>query len=115
MTIQDANVKKDYANKHSDSKKLALLDKRLIQTGPPLGEIFTPKRIGKRNILTPQEKEKRIQKYYERTASDRDKAKTNIPVKTNGPNMEEKFREKTIAKVKDMISKAKEKEKLKDK
>ena len=49
MTIQDANAKKDYANKHSDSKKLALLDKRLIQTGPPLGEIFTPKRIGKRN------------------------------------------------------------------
>ena len=36
--------------------------------------------------------------------------------KTNGPNMEEKFREKTIAKVKDMISKAKEKEeKLKNK
>ena len=111
MTIQDANAKKDYANKHSDSKKLALLDKQLIQTGPPLGEIFTPSR--KRLVLTPQEKEKRIQKYYERTASDRDKAKTNIPVKTNGPNMKEKFREKTIAKVKDMISKAKEKEKIK--
>ena len=34
-------------------------------------------------------------------------------MKTNGPSMEQKFKEKTIAKVKDMISKAKEKEKLK--
>ena len=54
---------------------------------------------------------KKIKNYQD--AKKRDEAKTNIPMKTNGPSMEQNFKEKTIAKVKDMISKAKEKEKLK--
>ena len=111
MTIQDANAKKDYANKHSDSKKLALLDKRLIQTGPPLGNTLFNRIKGPDVSL--KTRNKKIKNYQD--AKKRDEAKTDIPMKTNGLSMQEKFKEKTIAKVKDMISKAKEKEKLKDK
>ena len=108
MTIQDANIKKDYANKHPNNIKVSSLSAMLDLKGTvgisskikgPDGSVKTIK--------------KKIKNYQD--AKKRDEEKTNIPMKTNGPNMEEKFREKTIAKVKDMISKAKEKEKLKDK
>ena len=102
MTIQDANVKKDYANKHSDSKKLAMLNLD--------GSLEIKSRI-KGPDISVKTRNKKIKNYQD--AKKRDEAKTNIPMKTNGPSMEQKFKEKTIAKVKDMISKAKEKEKLK--
>ena len=102
MTIQDANVKKDYANKHSDSKKSAMLNLD--------GSLEIKSRI-KGPDISVKTRNKKIKNYQD--AKKRDEAKTNIPMKTNGPSMEQKFKEKTIAKVKDMISKAKEKEKLK--
>ena len=105
MTIQDANAKKDYANKHSDTKKAAMLNLE--------GTLDIHTKIKGPDISIKTIK-KKIKNYQD--AKKRDEAKTDIPMKTNGPNMEEKFREKTIAKVKDMISKAKEKEeKLKNK
>ena len=104
MTIQDANAKKDYANKHSDSKKSAMLNLD--------GSLEIKSRI-KGPDISVKTRNKKIKNYQD--AKKRDEAKTNIPMKTNGPSMEQKFKEKTIAKVKDMISKAKEKEKLKDK
>ena len=102
MTIQDANAKKDYANKHSDSKKSAMLNLD--------GSLEIKSRI-KGPDISVKTRNKKIKNYQD--AKKRDEAKTNIPMKTNGPSMEQKFKEKTIAKVKDMISKAKEKEKLK--
>ena len=48
---------------------------------------------------------KNIKNYQD--AKKRDEAKTDIPMKTNGLSMQEKFKEKTIAKVKDMISASK--------
>ena len=104
MTIQDANAKKDYANKHSDSKKSAMLNLD--------GSLEIKSRI-KGPDISVKTRNKKIKNYQD--AKKRDEAKTNIPMKTNGLSMKEKFKEKTIAKVKDMISKAKEKEKLKDK
>ena len=104
MTIQDANAKKDYANKHSDSKKSAMLN---------LDRSLEIKSRIKGPDISVKTRNKKIKNYQD--AKKRDEAKTNIPMKTNGPSMEQKFKEKTIAKVKDMISKAKEKEKLKDK
>mgnify|MGYP003127264974 FL=1 len=105
MTIQDANAKKDYANKHSDTKKAAMLNLE--------GTLDIHTKIKGPDVSLKTIK-KKIKNYQD--AKKRDEAKTDIPMKTNGPNMEEKFREKTIAKVKDMISKAKEKEeKLKNK
>ena len=105
MTIQDANAKKDYANKHSDTKKAAMLNLE--------GTLDIHTKIKGPDVSLKTIK-KKIKNYQD--AKKRDEEKTNIPMKTNGPNMEEKFREKTIAKVKDMISKAKEKEeKLKNK
>ena len=110
MTIQDANVKKDYANKHSDSKKLALLDKQLIQTGPPLENTLFNRIKGPDVSL--KTRNKKIKNYQD--AKKRDEAKTNIPMKTNGLSMKEKFKEKTIAKVKNMIAASKrDKEKIK--
>ena len=102
MTIQDANAKKDYANKHSNSKKSAMLNLD--------GSLEIKSRI-KGPDISVKTRNKKIKNYQD--AKKRDEAKTNIPMKTNGPSMEQKFKEKTIAKVKDMISKAKEKEKLK--
>ena len=102
MTIQDSNAKKDYANKHSDSKKSAMLNLD--------GSLEIKSRI-KGPDISVKTRNKKIKNYQD--AKKRDEAKTNIPMKTNGPSMEQKFKEKTIAKVKDMISKAKEKEKLK--
>ena len=102
MTIQDANAKKDYANKHSDSKKSAMLNLD--------GSLEIKSRI-KGPDISVKTRNKKIKNYQD--AKKRDEAKTDIPMKTNGPSMEQKFKEKTIAKVKDMISKAKEKEKLK--
>ena len=102
MTIQDANAKKDYANKHSDTKKAAMLNLD--------GSLEIKSRI-KGPDISVKTRNKKIKNYQD--AKKRDEAKTNIPMKTNGPSMEQKFKEKTIAKVKDMISKAKEKEKLK--
>ena len=102
MTIQDANAKKDYANKHSDSKKSAMLNLD--------GSLEIKSRI-KGPDISVKTRNKKIKNYQD--AKKRDEEKTNIPMKTNGPSMEQKFKEKTIAKVKDMISKAKEKEKLK--
>ena len=104
MTIQDANVKKDYANKHSDTKKAAMLNLE--------GTLDIHTKIKGPDVSLKTIK-KKIKNYQD--AKKRDEAKTDIPMKTNGPSMEQKFKEKTIAKVKDMISKAKEKEKLKDK
>ena len=102
MTIQDANSKKDYANNHSDSKKSAMLNLD--------GSLEIKSRI-KGPDISVKTRNKKIKNYQD--AKKRDEAKTDIPMKTNGLNMEQKFKEKTIAKVKDMISKAKEKEKLK--
>ena len=104
MTIQDANAKKYYANKHSDTKKAAMLNLE--------GTLDIHTKI-KGPDVSLKTRNKKIKNYQD--AKKRDEAKTNIPMKTNGPSMEQKFKEKTIAKVKDMISKAKEKEKLKDK
>ena len=53
-------------------------------------------------------------RYFETNRGMGYEAKTNIPMKINGLSMEEKFKEKTIAKVKDMISATKrDKEKVK--
>ena len=93
MTKQDSERKKNYSNIPNLT----------------FGRVPDPK-----IFLSRSEKAKRIKKYYERTASERDEAKTNIPMKINGLSMEEKFKEKTIAKVKDMISATKrDKEKVK--
>ena len=102
MTLEDSNAKKNYANKHSDSKKSAMLNLD--------GSLEIKSRI-KGPDISVKTRNKKIKNYQD--AKKRDEAKTNIPMKTNGPSMEQKFKEKTIAKVKDMISKAKEKEKLK--
>ena len=103
MTIQDANAKKDYANKHSDSKKSAMLNLD--------GSLEIKSRI-KGPDISVKTRNKKIKNYQD--AKKRDEAKTNIPMKTNGLSMKEKFKEKTIAKVKDMVSAAKrDKEKIK--
>lgn len=102
MTIQDANAKKDYANKHSNTKKAAMLNLE--------GTLDIHTKI-KGPDISVKTRKKKIKNYQD--AKKRDEAKTDIPMKTNSPSMEQKFKEKTIAKVKDMISKAKEKEKLK--
>ena len=103
MTIQDANAKKDYANKHSDTKKTAMLNLE--------GTLAIHTKIKGHDISFKTIK-KKIKNYQD--AKKRDEAKTDIPMKTNGLSMKEKFKEKTIAKVKDMISAAKrDKEKIK--
>ena len=93
MTIQDANAKKDYANKHSDTKKAAMLNLE--------GTLDIHTKIKGPDISLKTTK-KKIKNYQD--AKKRDEAKTDIPMKTNGPSMKEKFKEKTIAKIKDMIS-----------
>ena len=103
MTIQDANAKKDYANKHSDTKKAAMLNLE--------GTLDIHTKI-KGPDVSLKTRNKKIKNYQD--AKKRDEAKTNIPMKTNGLSMKEKFKEKTIAKVKDMVSAAKrDKEKIK--
>ena len=103
MTIQDANAKKDYANKHSDTKKAAMLNLE--------GTLDIQTKI-KGPDVSLKTRNKKIKNYQD--AKKRDEAKTNIPMKTNGLSMKEKFKEKTIAKVKDMVSAAKrDKEKIK--
>ena len=103
MTIQDANAKKDYANKHSDTKKTAMLTLE--------GTLDIHTKIKGPDVSLKTIK-KKIKNYQD--AKKRDEAKTNIPMKTNGLSMKEKFKEKTIAKVKDMISATKrDKEKVK--
>ena len=103
MTIQDANAKKYYANKHSDTKKAAMLNLD--------GSLEIKSRI-KGPDISVKTRNKKIKNYQD--AKKRDEAKTNIPMKTNGLSMKEKFKEKTIAKVKDMVSAAKrDKEKIK--
>ena len=103
MTIQDANTKKDYANKHSDTKKAAMLNLE--------GTLDIHTKI-KGPDVSLKTRNKKIKNYQD--AKKRDEAKTNIPMKTNGLSMKEKFKEKTIAKVKDMVSAAKrDKEKIK--
>ena len=96
----DKKPKKNYAN----------VDKRLIQTGPPLGNTLFNRIKGPDVSL--KTINKKIKNYQD--AKKRDEAKTDIPMKTNGLSMKEKFKEKTIAKVKDMISATKrDKEKVK--
>ena len=103
MTIQDANVKKEYANKHSDTKKAAMLN---LEGTLDIHTIIKGPDVSLKTI------KKKIKNYQD--AKKRDEAKTDIPMKTNGPSMEQKFKEKTIAKVKDMVSAAKrDKEKIK--
>ena len=103
MTIQDANAKKYYANKHSDTKKAAMLNLE--------GTLDIHTKI-KGPDVSLKTRNKKIKNYQD--AKKRDEAKTNIPMKTNGLSMKEKFKEKTIAKVKDMVSAAKrDKEKIK--
>ena len=74
--------------------------------------MLTDKNSKKYSNEHPRSRNKKIKNYQD--AKKRDEAKTNIPMKTNGPSMEQKFKEKTIAKVKDMVSAAKrDKEKIK--
>ena len=103
MTIQDANAKKYYANKHSDTKKAAMLNLE--------GTLDIHTKIKGPDVSLKTIK-KKIKNYQD--AKKRDEAKTNIPMKTNGLSMKEKFKEKTIAKVKNMIAASKrDKEKIK--
>ena len=97
MTLEDSNAKKNYANKHSDSKKesfLLSIDKR-----------------GTSNIVMPnyptrkeaEQKQKEIKEYKRKTAETRDEAKTTIK-SVPKPIVD-------VEKVKSAIEKAKEKEK----
>tara|TARA_R100000655_G_scaffold34357_1_gene66979 strand:- start:614 stop:904 length:291 start_codon:yes stop_codon:yes gene_type:complete len=53
MTIQDANITKEYANKHSDSKKLTRFEKNLLtQTGPPSPVLGKINRFGRKKTET---------------------------------------------------------------
>ena len=99
MTLKDSQVKKTYANEHSDSKKKASLlsiDDRIKQ----FSNIVMPETQQKFRIETEQKAKEK--KYRKKTAETRDEAKTTIKPISKIVDVD---------KVKAAIEKAKEKEK----
>ena len=96
MSLKDSQVKKNYANKHSDSKKEAFLlsiDERGVSN------IVMPESQQKFRIET--ERKAKEKEYRRKTAETRDEAKTTIKPISKIVDVE---------KVKAAIEKAKEKE-----
>jgi threonine aldolase len=97
MTLQDSNAKKNYANKHSDSKKesfLLSIDKR------GTSNIVMPNYPTRKEV---EQKQKEIKEYKRKTAETRDEEKVKIK-SVPKPIVD-------VEKVKTAIEKAKEKEK----
>ena len=97
MTLEDSKAKKNYANKHSDSKKesfLLSIDK--LGSSPMIMEEYPTRREA-------EQKQKEIKEYKRKTAETRDKEKTTIK-SIPTPIVD-------VEKVKTAIEKAKEKEK----